>query len=71
MDTLNRPPTKKEELFVVEDWPMGLEATREQLNKAQKRLKRYQAALRLAGVEIERRNRNIVALTTFAWSRCR
>ncbi len=56
---------------VVEDWPMGLDATRQQLKKAQKRLDRYRAALRLANTEIERRNRGIIALTTFAYQACR
>jgi GAF domain-containing protein len=57
----------KDTLFVVDDWPMNLEATRSELRKAQKRLERYQAALRLADVEIKRRNRSIIALTTFAY----
>ena len=68
MDKHNHPPLKKESAaYVVEDWPMGLEATRDQLKKAQQRLERYQAALRLAGVEIKRRNRGITALMTFAY----
>lgn len=37
------------------------------LGQAQTRLKRYQAALRLASTEIERRNHSIMALTTFAY----
>ncbi|MBN1219704.1 MAG: GAF domain-containing protein [Anaerolineae bacterium] len=60
-------PTRKEAGYVVEDWPMNLEATRSELKKAQQRLERYQAALRLADVEIKRRNRSIIALTTFAY----
>jgi len=59
--------SEKETLYVVDDWPMNVEATRKELKKAQKRLERYQAALRLADVEIKRRNRSIVALTTFAY----
>jgi len=54
------------EPVVVKDWPMNLEATRTELSKARKRLERYQAVLRLANVEIEQRNRFILALTTFA-----
>lgn len=46
---------------------MSLEATRERLKNAQRRLEQYRAALRLAGVEIERRNRGIIALTAFAF----
>ncbi len=49
------------------DWTVNLEATREQLKKAEKRLQRYRAALRLANVEIERRNRGIITLMTFAY----
>ena len=49
------------------DWPVNLEDTREQLRKAEKRLHRYRAALRLANVEIERRNRGIITLMTFAY----
>ncbi len=52
---------------VIDDWPMNLEATRAELGKARKRLERYQAVLRLANVEIEQRNRFILALTTFAY----
>ena len=54
-------------VYVVQDWPMNLDATRRELKKAQQRLERYQAALRLADVEIKRRNRSIIALTTFAY----
>ncbi len=61
----------EEELLVVNNWPMSLDATREQLQKAQKRLERYRAALRLADVEIKRRNRDIIALTTFAYQASR
>ena len=50
-----------------EDWSSNLETTREQLKKAEKRLQRYRAALRLANVEIERRNRGIITLMTFAY----
>jgi GAF domain-containing protein len=38
-----------------------------ELEQAQARLEQYRATLRLAGVEIERRNRGIRALTTFAY----
>ncbi len=61
------PPSEKEAIYVVDDWPMNLDATRSELKKAQKRLERYQAALRLADIEIKRRNQSIVALTTFAY----
>jgi GAF domain-containing protein len=53
--------------LVVDNWPMSLEATRERLKKVEQRLEQYRAALRLSGVEIERRNRGIIALTTFAY----
>ena len=49
------------------EWTANLESTREQLKKAEKRLQRYRAALRLANVEIERRNRGIITLMTFAY----
>ncbi|MEW5961597.1 MAG: GAF domain-containing protein, partial [Chloroflexota bacterium] len=52
--------------MVIDDWPMSLEATRAELQKARKQLERYQAVLRLANVEIEQRNRYIFALMTFA-----
>jgi GAF domain-containing protein len=58
---------KNETAFVIEDWPMSLEATRERLKATQRRLEQYRAALRLAGVEIERRNRGIISLTAFAF----
>ena len=66
MDT-PKSSSSKEGVYVVEDWPMNLAATRTELKKAQQRLERYQAALRLADVEIKRRNRSILALTTFAY----
>ncbi len=65
MNAIHPIPIPKGAAFAVDNWPMSLEATRQQLQKAQKRLDRYRAALRLAGVEIERRNRGIIALTTF------
>ena len=71
MNQSEPPPSPKEEALVVDNWPMNLEATRQQLKKAQKRVAQYQAALRLAGVEIERRNRGIVALTTFTYQASR
>jgi GAF domain-containing protein len=43
------------------------QATRRELGQAQARLEQYRATLRLAGLEIERRNRGIRALTTFAY----
>ncbi len=52
-------PSTEEDLLVVNNWPMNLEGTRQELQKAQKRLERYQVALRLAGVEIERRNQRL------------
>jgi GAF domain-containing protein len=59
------------EATLIEDWPMSLAATREQLRKAEVHLERYRAALRLAGVEIERRNRGLMALTTFGYQASR
>jgi GAF domain-containing protein len=59
--------TSTKKPLVVDNWPMNLEATRKELNKAKKRLEQYRAALRLAGAEIERRNRSIIALTNFAY----
>ncbi len=56
-----------ETLFTVDDWPMRLEDTREQLKKAQTLLERYRIALRLARAEIERRNQGVMTLTTFAY----
>jgi hypothetical protein len=60
------PPPGLPDSVIIDDWPMNLEATRTELGKAIKRLERYQAVLRLASVEIEQRNRFIVALTTYA-----
>ncbi len=57
--------------IAISDWPMSLETTRAELQKARNRLERYQAALRLANVEIEQRNRYIIALTTFAYQASR
>src|SRR5690606_6566684 len=53
--------------IVVENWPMGLEATREQLAKTRRRLEQYRGAIRLASAEVQQRNRGIVALTNFAY----
>lgn len=64
MDAFSLPP---DNLLVADNWPMSLEATRNQLRQAQIRLERYRAALRLAGVEIERRNRSVIDLTAFAY----
>ncbi len=60
-----------DEALVFENRPVNLEATRKQLKKAQIRLERYQAALRLANTEIERRNRDLLALTTFTYQASR
>lgn len=61
----DRPTLPTEQTIVVDDWPMSLETTRTELQKARRRLERYQAVLRLANTEIEQRNRHIIALTTF------
>ncbi len=53
--------------LVIDDLPMSLEAIRTKLDKAKHHLERYQAFLRLANVEIEQRNRYIIALTTFIY----
>jgi GAF domain-containing protein len=45
---------------------MGLEATRDQLKAAHRRVEQYQAALRLASAEIHQRSQGIVSLTQFA-----
>ena len=44
---------------------MNLEATRKELKDVQKRQERCQTALRLASLEIERRNQSLMTLTTF------
>lgn len=63
-----KPHTSADETaFAVDNWPMRLDAIRNQLKKAQTLLEQYRAALRLARVEIERRNQSIVALTSFAY----
>ncbi len=67
MKILPTIPPAQEGPLVIENWPISLEAVREQLKKAQMRLERYRAALRLAGIEIERRNLGVIALTTFAY----
>ena len=51
--------------LIVENWPMGLEATREQLKKVNKRLEQHRAALRLASNEVQQRGRSMIALTNF------
>lgn len=53
--------------LVIDELPMSLEAVRTKLDKARHHLERYQAFLRLANVEIEQRNRYILALTTFIY----
>ena len=65
------PSPGMQDSVIVDDWPMNLEATRAELGKARKRLERYQAVLRLANVEIEQRNRFILALTTFGFQASR
>lgn len=67
MDALLLSSIADENELAVDTWPASLEATREQLKKAQVRLERYRAALRLAGAEIDQRNRGLIALTTFAY----
>ncbi len=67
MNTPKSFTTTKENSFVINNWPVSLPAIHEQLKKTQRRLERYQAALRLADVEIKQRNRGIIALTTFAY----
>ncbi|MBN1993176.1 MAG: GAF domain-containing protein [Anaerolineae bacterium] len=67
MDAPSLSTPAKEKSLVVVNWPMSLETTRTELSKAQRRLEQYQAALRLANIEIERRNRGIIALTTLAY----
>ncbi len=64
--TTSQPPNETENPVIVDNWPMGLAATREQLRKIEGRIKRYQAALRLSSTEIDRRNRGITALTAFS-----
>ncbi len=67
MDELE-PLTPNQKKWMLEDeWPLTPEAARKALQKGRKRLERYRAALRLVGVDIERRNRNILALTTFTY----
>ncbi len=61
----------EEDNLTIEEWPASLESTRQQLKKAQTRLERYRAALRLAGSEIDQRNRGIISLTTFAYQASR
>jgi GAF domain-containing protein len=65
MNLSNSKTSIRDVSLVVENWPMSLDAVREQLKQAQIRLERYRAALRLAGTEIERRNQSIVSLTAF------
>jgi GAF domain-containing protein len=66
MKLSNSSSATQQNPVVIEGWPMNLGATRAELDKAKKRLERYQAVLRLASAEIEQRNRFILALTTFA-----
>lgn len=61
------PKIPPEEPLVVDNWPMSPETTRAELAKAKKQVQRYQAALRLASVEIERRNKNIIELISFLY----
>jgi len=62
---LNTSPD--EAVFAVDNWPMRLDALRNQLKKAQKLLTQYRAALRLARTEIERRNHSLLTLSAFAF----
>jgi GAF domain-containing protein len=71
MDTPDPPLPSDSDLLIVDNWPMSLEATRKELQKAQARLAQYRAALRLAGAEIERRNQGLLALTTFSYQASR
>src|SRR5690554_351162 len=71
MDARILSAINKEAGLADDNWPASLEATRDQLKKAQIRLERYRAALRLAGAEIDQRNRGIIALTTFAYQASR
>jgi len=56
-----------DKLVKVDNWPMNLDATRQALQKTRQRLDRYQAALRLANHEIERRNQGMMTLTKFIY----
>lgn len=71
MDSSNIAAALREELNVTGEWPVSIEATQKQLAKAQMRLERYRAALRLANTEIERRTQVILALTTFTYQASR
>ena len=62
-----KPPTPGSKPLVVDNWPMSLETTRTELTKAKKQVQRYQAALRLASVEIERRNKNVIELISYLY----
>ncbi len=67
MAAVNSTNSANQMPLVVENWPMSVDAARERLKRAEQRLEQYRAALRLAGTEIERRNRGIIALTAFAY----
>ena len=67
MDDRNPDVSPDEAVFAVDNWPMRLDAIRNQLKKAQKLLGQYRAALRLARVEIERRNQSMMTLAAFAY----
>lgn len=71
MTSSSSPKPENELPLIVDNWPMSLEATRERLKEVEQRLDQFRAALRLANVEIERRNRGIIALTTFAYQASR
>jgi GAF domain-containing protein len=71
MESSNRGACASEPPLMVDNWPLSPEAVREHLKKIQIRLEQYQAALRLAGVEIERRNRSLSALTAFTYQASR
>ncbi len=65
--SLSESPASQEARIVGNNWPMDLDVTRVQIKKAQQQVERYRTALRLAGLEIERRNRAIIGLANFAY----
>jgi len=66
-DGSNLSTQAKDNPVKVDNWPMNLDATRQALQKTHQRLDRYQAALRLANHEIERRNQGMMTLTKFIY----
>jgi GAF domain-containing protein len=57
----------QDEIVTLGKWSTDLKAVQAQLKQTRLRLEQYQAALRLANIEIKRRNRGIIGLTTFAY----